>query len=647
MKTNEVVAELERSIEAALETYSNVHRGSGQNSLVSTELFERSRLIVLQWLGLSEKQYTVIFCTPFRANQLTKLLGPGTFRTISSQEFDLPFGVVALAVKKNALPKGVPYQSGGGTVKIVSPDHVLWANAPDKFEAGTPAIINVIAFARALQLAKISSNDCFAGKFNQNISADQVLSSPEFDRLSGESLLKKIKASLLGKHLEVPTETGLRHYTNLDNGASTPTFQPVWEASRKTLSLSRENRANLIRVCQTRCLDFLDAPEKQFEIIFASNTSEAINIAAMNFAKLQMGYGSSSVIVNSILEHNSNELPWRYVPDCSLIRVNVDGEGFIEIEKLKGLLKEYNEQKKHGSQRIRLIAVSGASNVLGSFNDINLISSLAHKYGALILVDAAQLIAHRKISMVENQIDMLVFSAHKAYAPFGSGGLVIRKDLLKIEDSMTNRLRDSGNQNLMGIVALTKMLSLFQQIGMDVVEEDEKRLTERFLNQLSRLPGIKIYGVCDPSSPRLKDRSGVITLSFERIPFNLAANRLAEIGGIGVRSGCFCAHLLGKQLLGFSDWRAFLADIGFRVLPKFTKNIIPGLVRISIGLENDEKDIDQVVNTIKALLEEPRRKTELFLASAKHGLPFYPRVKIQTDLEKYVLSRENAVFGME
>src|SRR5512135_2831566 len=100
-------AELERSIREALVTYSNVHRGTGQDSIVSTELFEYAREIVLEYLGLDAQKYTVIFCSPHRAEILTQLLRSGRFRVLSSEDFHLPLGIRAVAAEKCALPAGV------------------------------------------------------------------------------------------------------------------------------------------------------------------------------------------------------------------------------------------------------------------------------------------------------------------------------------------------------------------------------------------------------------------------------------------------------------------------------------------------------------------------------------------------------------
>ena len=145
---------LEESAYRALQMYSNVHRGAGHNSLVSTRLFDQSREIVLDYLGLDHKEYTLIFANPKRADLLKRQVGAGVTRELTSREIGLPLGVTAVAIRKDKLPKGIPFETGGGTVRVVSENHVLWAGPPDRYEAGTPAIMNIIIFARALQIKK-------------------------------------------------------------------------------------------------------------------------------------------------------------------------------------------------------------------------------------------------------------------------------------------------------------------------------------------------------------------------------------------------------------------------------------------------------------------------------------------------------------
>ncbi len=195
------------------------------------------------------------------------------------------------------------------------------------------------------------------------------------------------------------------------------------------------------------------------------------------------------------------------------------------------------------------MAVSGASNVLGVCNDLAEISRIVHRYGARLLVDAAQLVAHRKVEMAACGIDYLAFSAHKAYAPFGTGVLMVRKGLLHFSPAELEQIQSSGEENVGGIAALGKALVLLQRIGLDVIQEEEQALTGRALRGLAQIPGLTVYGIKDPDSPRFAQKGGVIVFRLEGIMANRVAKELAERGGIGVRSGCHCAHLLIKHLL--------------------------------------------------------------------------------------------------
>jgi selenocysteine lyase/cysteine desulfurase len=259
-----------------------------------------------------------------------------------------------------------------------------------------------------------------------------------------------------------------------------------------------------------------------------------------------------------------------------LVHLDVDAEGFLDLSELEALLRAYNTEHKHGSQRVRLLAVSGGSNVLGSFNDLAAICRTAHQYDVKVLVDAAQLTAHRSINMQADGIDFLAFSAHKAYAPFGSGALVARKGLLSFSQNQMDQLYASGEANAAGIAALGKALLLLGRIGMDVIAEEELHLTRLALHGLANIPGIQVYGIADPSSHRIHRRAGVIAFACDNVPHNRVGQELAEQAGIGVRTGCFCAHLLVKRLLNIHPLRARLADVFMLLLPGFTAPILPG-----------------------------------------------------------------------
>jgi selenocysteine lyase/cysteine desulfurase len=299
-------SDLENSLYTALETYSNVHRGSGHFSAVTTHLYELARNIVLEYLDLSKSKYCVIFCTPARSEQLIKILEPDSFYCLSSKDIGLPIGVRALAVIKKSLPGGVPFQTGGGTARLVSHDYVVWAGTPDKFEAGTPPIINIIAFAQALKLFRQYGTDIFKSYDLTNLSIQDILYHDEFENLSGTELLAALRLAFIGAGKLVPTKKGIKHFINLDNAASTPTYTPILNVFNKTLRLPPQLQKNIVDEVKLICSRYLGAPHASYDIIFTSNTTEAINIAAENL-KLEINSGYQPVVLNTLLEHNSTE----------------------------------------------------------------------------------------------------------------------------------------------------------------------------------------------------------------------------------------------------------------------------------------------------------------------------------------------------
>ena len=594
-------AELERSVHAALETYSNVHRGSGHNSMVTTHIYEQARDIVLDYLGLDKGKYKVIFCSPRRAELLMARLDPASYRCLSSAEIGLSLGLRALAVESKALPGGPPFQPGGGTARLVSPDWVIWARSPDKFEAGTPAIINVIAFAKALRLIQHSGKDAFKSTVIENLTAADILYRDKLENDSGRALLEEFRQTWIGRDVPVPTMEGSRPFINLDNGASTPTFAPIWEAVSRTWLQPRHVQEDIISEVKAICAKTLGAPPDTYDVIFTSNTTEAINLAAESLRKESL-QGTDTVVLNTIMEHNSNELPWRLSTGISMIRMDVDDNGFIDLKELETLLSAYNQENLHGDKRIRLAAVSGASNVLGVFNDLAEISRIVHQYGARLLVDGAQMVAHRKVDMAAFDMDYLAFSAHKVYAPFGCGVLVAKKGLLKFTPAEMEIIRSSGEENAGGIAGLGKALLYLHRIGLDLIQEDEQALTRRALRALAPIPGITIYGIKDPDSPEFAQKGGVILFGFKDTLAKKVARDLAERGGIGVRYGCHCAHMLIKRLLHINPFLERFQGLMVMLIPKLS---LPGLVRISLGIENSQADIDTLIQVLGEIAGKP------------------------------------------
>ena len=248
--------------------------------------------------------------------------------------------------------------------------------------------------------------------------------------------------------------------------------------------------------------EFLGAPLTDYDVIFTSNTTEAINLAAESLSG-ESEQGIEPVVLNTLLEHNSNELPWRTVPGVSLIRLPVDAEGFVDLNELEALLRDYNQNGQHGKKRIKLVAVSGASNVLGVFNDLAAISRIAHRYGA-----------HTCWWMRRN-------GPPTAKSRWNDAGLTIspspptrctrhsaaerwwsERGCSTLAPPNWSGSQSSGEENVGGIAALGKALVLLQRIGLDVIQEEEQALTRRALRGLAQIPGLKIYGIEDPDSPR-------------------------------------------------------------------------------------------------------------------------------------------------
>lgn len=639
--TSEAYLELERGVYAALETYSNVHRGSGHFSLVSTHLFGQARNIVLQYLNLRINQYTVIFCSARNAEFLKKQLSTECYKMVSSSDFGLSLGVWALAVKKSALNKDLPFQTGGGTARLISKDWVVWAKSPDKFEAGTPAVINVIAFAKALQMTQQSGKDIFLNAVAENLTASDILYRDEFEKKSGIELLNVLRKTHIGRGVLVSTKDGIRSFVNLDNSASTPTFTPIWNSFRQAVNLSKEMKFGIIKEVKSIISETLQAPQAKYDLIFTTNTTEAINIAAENL-KLESDQNEEIVVLNTLLEHSSNDLPWRMIPNSSLIRLSVNPEGFIDLKELENFLIAYNQEKRHGKKRIRLVALSGASNVLGVCNDLAEISRLSHKYGAQLLVDGAQLVAHRKVNMDNCGVDYLAFSGHKIYAPFGCGVLVVRKGMLKFNSEDLNLINSSGEENVAGIAALGKALDLLQRIGMDLIEEEEHKLTSRIMAGLSQIQGLEMYGIKNPESPGFVNKIGVISFALKNKMATQVGKELALWGGIGVRTGCHCAHITVKHILKIGP---SLERFQRLIVTFFPGVQLPGVVRVSLGIENSQDDVDIFIRVLSEIAGQAGIKREESFQLETKGKKILTKTELKNQLVDFVRSASEIVYN--
>ncbi|NQU54820.1 MAG: aminotransferase class V-fold PLP-dependent enzyme [Bacteroidetes bacterium] len=632
---------LEKRGFAALETYSNVHRGSGHFSMVTTRLFEQARNVVLEYLGLNKRKYTVIFGSALSASKLTSKLDAESYQILSSREFGLPLGVHAMAVKKMALPKSIPFNTGGGTARLMSQNWVVWDAAPDRFEAGTPAIINIIVFARALQLIRKSGNNIFLNPVVEKLSASEILYHDELEKSTGIELLNELRKTLIGSEVTVPTTEGAKSFVNLDYAASTPTFIPVWNAVRQTWRQPKKVQQEIIYKVKSICAQMFGAQSTEYDVIFSSNTTEAINLAAESLGR-ESEPGSEPVIVTTLLEHSSNDLPWRTIPNHSLLRLSVDSEGFLNLNELDVLLRDYNSEGRFGKKRIKLVAVSGASNVLGTFNDLEEISRIVHKYGARLLVDAAQLVAHRKVDIAECDIDYLTFSAHKVYVPFGGGALIVKKGLLRFSSSEMELIQSSGEENAGGIAALGKALVLLQRVGMDLIQEEEQALTRRVLHGLVQINGIQTFGITETDSPKFAQRGGVISFYLKEMISSRVAKELALQGGIGVRYGCLCTHILVKHILGVGPKLEKFQRIIVTLFPGLQ---LPGVVRVSLGIGNNEEDVDTMIRVLGKIAEKDAKSTDKHATTEHKNSPVLSKKEVKKQIEDFVKAASLRVYS--
>jgi len=315
------------------------------------------------------------------------------------------------------------------------------------------------------------------------------------------------------------------------------------------------------------------------------------------------------------MEHHSNDLPWRN--KSKTLHINILQDGRLDLDDLETKLK-------NNVGKVKLVAITGCSNVTGIINDIHSIASLTHKYDGKILVDGAQLIPHRKVNMKgyknDDYIDFLVLSAHKMYAPFGTGVLIGPKTIFQHGEpeyvgggtiiSVTQfssfwadlpDKEEAGSPNVVGAVALSKAIKVLEEIGMDAIKDHEKELTKYFIDSLKSISGIKIYSPAYDSIH--KDVVGVISLNLSDISHNLLSSLLSYEGGIGVRSGCFCAHPYIHKLLQLTP----------RDISRLQEKLIlgnyqdtPGLVRVSFGLYNNKKEIDQFISTFKNIISNKK-----------------------------------------
>lgn len=427
--------------------------------------------------------------------------------------------------------------------------------------------------------------------------------------------LQELQRQIAGMHEMVPLLDGsMVRYINFDNAASTPVLLPVQE---KIIEFSKWY-SNVHRGTgfksqlsswafdeARRVIGRFVGADAGSTVIFCKNTTEAINRLAWRFqcpTIRAMGQNADQpVILTSVMEHHSNELPWRKVG--RVIHVDLDPDGRVSMRDFDDKIRQYKG-------RVCLVAISGASNVTGYINPIHEYAAKAHDAGAQIAVDAAQLAPHRPIRVRPKtdpgHIDYLSFSAHKMYAPYGIGVLVADRsafehgdpdyvgggtvDIVDLENAYWKDLperEEAGTPDIIGVVALAKVVKLIEDVGFDPIIEHEADLTAHALKKMNGMDEIIVYGDKEPDNAR--QRLGVISFNVRNMDHALVSAILSYEGGVGVRSGCFCAHPYVKCLLGVTPEQA--REVEKHILTR-DRSKIPGTIRISFGLYNTKEEID-------------------------------------------------------
>ncbi|MDF2612480.1 MAG: Cysteine desulfurase [Clostridia bacterium] len=413
--------------------------------------------------------------------------------------------------------------------------------------------------------------------------------------------------------IDVPMQLGDGTYIipiNFDNAATTPPLKKVdsfvYENILMYGSVGRGGHKSsyctrAYEVSRQEVLNFFNITnEEEYTVIYVKNTTEGINHLASVLCNNRM-----DKVLATRMEHHANDLPWRMA--ASMFYVDIDHEGKFSLQDI--------EEKLYDAQgTIKYVTVTGASNVTGYVSPIHKIAELAHKYGAMIIVDAAQLIAHRAINIKgtgkNDSIDFLVFSGHKMYAPFGSGVIIGLKEVLNnkipylvgggavsavLDDDVywkeTPQKNEAGTPNFLGAMSIVASMVVLKEVGFDAISDHEEKLKCRLLEGLSELPKVVLYG-----SAQCQDRLGVVPFNVEGIDHIRMSHLLKEIRGIAVRNGCFCAQPYVTRLLGISDKERY----HYMLHPNLTP---PGMIRASLGLYNTEEEVDDFLNTVEYIVK--------------------------------------------
>ena len=400
----------------------------------------------------------------------------------------------------------------------------------------------------------------------------------------------------------------LHGQVNLDYAATTPALRAAVDAVLRVLpaygSVHRGGGARsritteAYEAARAALARFVDSGDEHV-VVFVRNTTEAINLASASLLP-------NSRVLCSPLEHHANLLPWRDHHDVEHLPFTRSAEELVDATA------DALERAARRGRPFDVLAVCGASNVTGELLPIAELATLAHDWGARILVDAAQLAPHRVVSVRQLDVDFLALSGHKLYAPFGCGVLVVRREVLAavppllkgggavrvvtLEDvawaDVPHRL-EAGTPNVLGAVALAAACDALLEHGIAAIEERERELAEQLWRGLDEIPACRVLRAW----PRASDRLAVATFTVAGRESRDVAELLARDHGVAVRSGLFCAHPFVSHLLG-SDAEA--AELAHRA--RSGEDVtLPGAVRASVGIGVEPEHVDRLLEGIAGI----------------------------------------------
>jgi len=422
-----------------------------------------------------------------------------------------------------------------------------------------------------------------------------------------------IRAMMVGLDSEIMLADGtVTTAVNFDNAATTPSFVQVLEEVEKQLAMygsigrGRGQKAvhstGIFEDGRLIVLDFVNADPEKYTAVYIGNTTSGINLLASALIT-----GKDDIVLLSRMEHHANDLPWRHL--ATVVYAEVDEMGRLDLEDVERLLQEHD---------VKYVSVTAASNVSGYVNDVHAIARLAHRHGAEIIVDGAQIVAHRPFSMTDPEgnggdIDYFVFAGHKMYAPFGSGALVGVTERLNqhmpgiyggsmveiVADSVETYMDapwryEAGSPNYLGVVAMLKAMEILKyDIGFDYIIEHEQILLRRTIDGLKDIQGVTFFD----DTENISDKVGLLVFNIDGFYSGDVAQMFADRWGIAVRQGAFCSHPYVFRLLGIDD------DMitGEMYERSFT---LPSMVRVSFGIYNTEEEVDILLEAVRTIVEE-------------------------------------------